>query len=327
MNSKFVHVKYLAIVLLGVVILLLVSFDAFSQSEIDLGGDDTMVMQTSRDMQREVVSYEPYDSTCTREVIDGSRTVCSAGRSERRCRKVPGVGDECWDEVTEEICREEHTYSTETYSCVEHRRVVDYVYDYTVAAKIDVVKTLRSKNFDLNQCRLGVRLAASSEEFYARCATAIIKGHVVERKEVMNGRNKMRTMKIELDFFSIEGLDALKHGLEYLNHAKGMVSFVTADLSSASNYKLSMKLTRNRLLLKDKVLFNRELKNTDYSVEKVSGGKVRITLNLAKMTGFDSTKKHTLNVVLATAKSVDIKDALNTPALTNSLSESIVIND
>lgn len=41
MNAKFLHVKYLAIVLMGIVILLLVSFDAFSQSEVDMGAGDT----------------------------------------------------------------------------------------------------------------------------------------------------------------------------------------------------------------------------------------------------------------------------------------------
>lgn len=45
MNTKFVHVKYLAIVLMGIVILLLVSFDAFSQSEIDMGSAGNFAME------------------------------------------------------------------------------------------------------------------------------------------------------------------------------------------------------------------------------------------------------------------------------------------
>ncbi len=326
MNSKFVHVKYLAIILLGVVILLLVSFDAFSD-EIDLGGSDTMVMKASQSITKEVVTYDPYEGTCYRDIQIGSHTVCSPGRSERRCRKVPGVGEECWDEVTEEICSDEPIYRSEAYSCTKYARRIEHVHDYSVDAKIDVVKSLRSKNFDLNGCALGVNLAATSEVFYARCMNAIVKGEVFNRKEVMKGRDKERSMKIELDFFSIEGLNALKRGLNSLEHSDGIVSFVTGDLSEASNYKLSVKLTRNRLLLKDKVLLLRELKNSDYTAEKLGNGMVKITLNLAKMVTFDSTKKHTLNITLAALKSVDVKGALNTPTLSNSLSESIVIND
>lgn len=327
MNSKFIHVKYLAVLLLGIVILLLVSFDAFSQSEVSIEAEDTMTLNASNSIMREEVSYEPYESTCYRDVEIGSRTVCSPGRSERRCRKVPGVGDECWDEVTEEICRDEPIYSSEAYSCTKHRRVVDYVYDYSVSARINVIKTLRSKNFDLSGCALGVRLAANDENFYARCGGAIVKGQVLDRKEVMAGRNKERAMKIELDFFSIEGLSALKDGLEDLERSQGVISFVATDLAKASNFKLSLKLVRNRFLLKDKVLFDRELKTADYKTENLADGRVKYVLNLSKMTGLDMTKKHTVSVALSTVKSVDIKEALNTPGLTNSLSRSLVIND
>ncbi len=328
MNRSLVNLKYLAVFLLAIVFLLLVSFDAFSQSEIDLGSfGDTTTIKTSKDIMREVVSYEPYDSTCTREVADGTRNVCSAGRTERRCRKVSGVGEECWD-VTEEVCSDETVYRTETYSCTEYRRVVDYVYDHSVNATIDIVKTLRSKNYDLNNCRFGVALADTNETYYARCMAAIVKVNVVSRKEVMSGANKERAIQLDLDFFDISGLNALKNGLNNLAFSKGIVTFVTSDLENLSNFKMNLKLTRNRFLLKDKVIVNRELKAGDYTLEKLAGGLAKVSVKLAAIGGdIDSTKKHTLNLTLSTVKAVDVKGSINTPKLENSLSGSIVIND
>ncbi len=327
MNAKFMHVKYLAIVLVGAVILFLVSFDAFSQSEVDMGGADSFSMKSSQNILRPEVSYEPYETTCSREVYYGTEQVCSSGRTERRCRKVPGVGDECWDE-TSESCSEQPVYRTETYRCTEMRRVVEYVYDYTVHATIDVVKTLRSKNFDLNSCRFGVKLAADNEEFYALCKSAIVKVFVVDRKEVMNGRNKERTIKLDLDFFPIDGLNALKDGLSALSHKGGIITFKSADLASASNFKLNLKLVRNRLLLKDKVLFNREIKASEFTAKPLEDGRFQVSINLAKLAGgFDSKKKHTLKVDLSTLKPVEVKDSINTPKLSNLLSDSLVIND
>lgn len=39
MSSKLIHTKYLAVVLLGIVFIVLVSVDAFSQSEVRISGD------------------------------------------------------------------------------------------------------------------------------------------------------------------------------------------------------------------------------------------------------------------------------------------------
>lgn len=327
MNAKFFHVKYLAIVLMGIVILLLVSFDAFSQSEIEMGNGDSFSMKSSQDILKEVVSYEPYEATCTREVYDGTQTVCQDGRTERRCRKISGVGEECWDE-TERVCSEEPRYSTETYSCIEHRRVVDYVYDYTVHANIEVVKTLRSKSFDIANCKFGVNLKDVNETYFARCSQAVVKAFVVDRKELLNGRNKERTIKLDLDFYPIEGLSALSKGLSALSFKSGIVTFKSANLTAASNFKLNFKLTRNRFLLKDKVLFNRAINPSEWSVAEASDGAFLVSVNLNKLaSGFDSTKKHTLKVDLSTLQAVDLKDAINTPALSNLVSDSIVIND
>lgn len=102
MNAKFMHLKYLAILLVGVVIVLFVSYDAFSQTPI--GVEDSFSFKASKNILTPVTSYIPYEGTCTRDVYDGSDTVCSPGRTERRCRKISGVGEECWEETTERVC-------------------------------------------------------------------------------------------------------------------------------------------------------------------------------------------------------------------------------
>lgn len=329
MNKSLMNLKYLAVLLLAVVFIFLVSFDAFSQSEIIIGNDgDTAVLQTSKSITREVVSYEPYESTCSREVPSGSRTVCSPGRTENRCRKVAGVGDECWEVTTGGECNEETVYETEYYSCTRSRRIVEDVHDHSVHATINVIKTLRSKNYDLNKCKFGVSLSDASENYYAVCQEAIVKHLVVKRKEEMNGKDKIRVINLDLDFFSITEINALKNGINELAHSNGVVSFVTSDLEGQSNFKMTLKLTRNRLLLKDKVVFNKSLEAGDYSMVKLSSGLARINVNLAKIgASIDSTKKHTLNIGMATIKAVDVKGALNTPKLENALNASFIIND
>ena len=323
------NLKYLAVLLTAIVFLLLVSVEAFSQSEIDLGNtSDTTSMKTSQLITREVVTYEPYESTCSREVAVGSRSECSPGRSERRCRKVSGVGEECWDVTTEEICRDVTEYETEVYSCTKYSKVINNVYDHTVHATIDVVKTLRAKKYDLNKCKFGVSLTDSSESYYARCQEAIVKHLVVSRSEVMNGKDKIRTIKLDLDFYEINELNALKNGLSDLVFSKGIVTFVTSDLEGLTNFKLNLQLTRNRFLLKDKIIFNRNLDSSDYTMMKLDGGKAKIIVNLIKIgAAIDTTKKHTLKLNLATIKGVDVKEAINIPKLENSLSASVVIND
>ncbi|MBC7539628.1 MAG: hypothetical protein H7281_12465 [Bacteriovorax sp.] len=327
MSGKLLSPKYLAVLLLAVVFVFLLSFDAFSATEMSLGGADTGTLSAAQDIKREVVTYEPYETTCSREVYDGTRNECSPGRTERKCRKVSGVGEECWDE-TEQVCSDEPVYRTETYDCVEQRKVVNEVFDYSVIAKIDVIKTLRSKNYDLNNCKFGVVLSASSESYYASCLEAIVKVNVTSRTEVMNGSNKERAIKLDLDFADISGLNATKYGLENLAFSKGIVTFVTADLASAQNFKLNLKLTRNRFLLKDKVVTDRALKAGEYTLEKMADGRAKVSIVMSKIgVDFDSSKKHTLKIDLGSVKAVDTTGAINYPKLQNALTDSLVIND
>jgi hypothetical protein len=328
MNNKIMSVKYLAVLLLGIVILLLVSFDAFSQSETSLNQGDVFTLTSSKEILRPVVTYEEQPSTCTREVYTGTHEVCSGGRTETRCRKVSGVGPECWEETTGETCTNEDTYSTETYSCMETVAVTNYVHDHNVSLNVDAVKTLRSTHYDLSKCTLGVSVEDTSESFFAKCMEAIIRVNVVSRNEVMNGEDKVRTMKVDVDFAPIDDLSAVKYGLENLNYAKGFATFKTADLSTATNFRLRAKLTRNRFLLKDKVVLDRELKAQDYKIELVGNGQAVIKVELAKLVSdFNPKYKHTLKIDLSTIKTVDVKGALNTPGLTNSLSATTVINE
>lgn len=328
MMSKLNQMKYFAVLLLAVLFLVLYSFNAFSQSEVPMGGDDTFSMQASQTIYKPEVRYIEYESTCSREVYDGTVSTCSPGRTERRCRKIAGVGEECWEE-TEEICSDVETTRTETYSCTKVDRVVEQVYDYDVNANISVVKSLRSKNYDLGQCHFGVKLAANSESFYARCNEAIIKINILERKETIDQRNKKRNIVLELDFFPIAELNALKFGIVDLKFTNNKLTFNSFDLTKSSNYKLTVVLSRNRILLKDKVILTKILTINDLKIiSQDKNGLSLIEVDLQKLSGgFDSTKKHNLKVELKTIKNVDVSNSINLPSLTNLHNNSLIINN
>lgn len=251
MNIKFIHARYLAVVLLGIVFLILASVDAFSQSEINISGPDTFVMNTS-------------------SLVDGK----------------------------------------------------------TITAHINVVKTLRSKNFNLKNCTFKVELKATTESYSAHCMEAVVKIFIVDRREMANGENKERFINLDLDFAAIEDLAALKHGLLGLDVSDGMASFEAADLSQAQNFTLRVMLSTERLLLKDKIIINRDLSESDYAVEKLSNGKARIVIDLNRLSDDVPYKKDpTLKVELKTSRPVNLKDAINSPILSNALSASLIIND
>lgn len=249
MKEKLFHAKYLAIFLLGIFIVLMISFEAFAQSEIALGGGDTAIMQISNDP--------------------------------------------------------------------------------SISARIDVTKTLRSKNYDLNDCKFGVKLKNQGEEYYARCLTALVTVYVVNRQETINGKNKDRTIQLDLDFFPMTDLKALNFGLSGVEFNNGVLKFKSADFSQVENVKLTLKLTRSRAVFKDVDIFHRELKTSEMTMTaKLADGSAEYAVDLDQLSGgFDSSKKHLLTLSLETLKSVNLKDVINTPKPSNSLVASLVIND
>ena len=293
-------------------------------NSIDLGSFETTgELKASQAMYRQEVSYVPYETTCTERVPDGTRTSCRTVY-ENHCRKVPGIGDDCTREPIQ-ICEEVDTYRTETYPCTQHRRVTENVYDHTVFANIEVTKTLRAKNFDLNGCILRVSLQSGAEEFDALCKNAQVKVKVVSRSG-----DRERSLKVDADFASVEGLEALQEGLSNLVYDKGVVSFNSADLRSAQNFSIQFKVTRNRLLLKDKVVFTKTIKISDLNIEQLAGnGRIfESSFNLKKwFPEFDASKKHTLSLTLKTVNKVDVTGAINTPKLSNELTATTVVNE
>lgn len=293
-------------------------------NSVDLGSFETTgELKASQAMYRQEVSYVPYETTCTERVPDGTTTSCRTVY-ENHCRKIPGVGDDCTREPVQ-LCEEVETYRTETYPCTQHRRVTENVYDHTVNANIEVTKTLRAKNFDLNGCFLRVTLKSGSEEFDALCKKAQVKVKVVSRSG-----DRERTLKVDVDFASTEGLEALQEGLTNLIYDKGVVSFHSADLRLAQNYTLEFKVTRNRFLLKDKIVFSKTIKVSDLIIEQLAGNGriIESSFNLKKwFPEFEASKKHTLSLTLKTVKKIDVAGAINTPKLSNELTATTIVNE
>lgn len=197
-----------------------------------------------------------------------------------------------------------------------------------VRAKINVVKTLRSRNFNLNNCTFAVELTLNKEIYEARCMEAVVKLFVVSRNEVVVGNARERVINVDLDFAPMTDLTAMKYGLVDLQVDNGVASFESADLSSATNFNLKVRVSAERRLLKDKVLISRELGASDYIVEKLDGGKARVSIDLNRLSNeLDDSKGPTLKVELKTIKPVDLQNAINNPSLANTLSASSAIND
>lgn len=251
MNSKFIHAKYLAVLLLGIVFLIMATVDAFSATEINIGSGDVYTVTTSKE-------------------VDGK----------------------------------------------------------TINAKFNIVKTLRSKNYNLNNCTFSMDLTATSEKYSAHCMEAIVKLFIVTKKEAATGESVEREINLDLDFAPITDLSAIKYGLQELSFSNGVATFETADLTQASNFALNVKLSASRKLLKDKILLNRALTASDYTVEKLPTGKARISIDLKRLSDeIEDSKDPTLKVELKTLKTVDVKDSINSPNLANALSASLIIND
>lgn len=306
----------------------LLTLPSLSYAErIGLGGDQKEITLTQEsEITKTEYTYEPYETTCSREVVIGKDTKCET-RYENKCEKVPGVGAVCHNEPSTQCTQVDRT-KTEQYACTKYMKTPYQVHDYNIRANVLFTKSDNAKNFDLSECEVGVELKESTDKFYALCGSAIVKARVLERKETMSRRDKSRTMKVALDFASLEDLAVLKYGLSTLSYDRGTVSFYTANLEKAQNFTLSMSITRNRFLLKDKLIFSKNLKPADYRLDESEYGSADVSVDLARLDGdFDSTKKHTINVVLKTTKKVDLQGAINTPELTNEISRSIVVNE
>lgn len=300
------------------------SIQTFAITEINLDGkDDTLKFNADEIIYKQVESYETYETTCYEEVPNGTRTECGTVY-ETHCKKVPY---EC-HQVPIEMCSEVQDTRTESYPCTGTRRVIINEYDYSVHAAIEVVKTPTARDFDLNGCKLGVMLSGNGESFSVNCNSAIVRAKVLERTEASQGNDKARNIKVALDFSSIVDLNALKHGLNDLKFLKGILTFNAGNLETAKNFSLSMKLKRNRFILKDVMLFDRELKSTDFTVKELASQNFLISVDIKKLApGFDSSRKNTVTLNLRAIKPVDLSGSINQPSLSNELNQSLVIKE
>jgi hypothetical protein len=325
--------KTIALVSLAVVLGLLFTVEAFSQSSVGLDFPSETILETSTNIYRQESRQEAYESTCEREVATGTHEVCSSGRTERRCRKVPGVGDECWDE-TEEVCSTETTYETETYSCTRYETVTYDVFDYLLKTKVKLVKSSLQSPFDLSKCILSVSPNKRDETYSAFCSEALVKLNKVTRVEVRGSElnnQKERTVTAELDFLSFKGLEAIKEQITSLSFDNQNVVFYATDLKNVGNFKLNFKIVRNRFLLKDKVLFSKEISPN----QLVDLGNHPTNLNLKKwslnlktlMGGIQSTKKHTLTLSLGLIKKFDLSKVVNEPRPIDNQVKTLIVNE
>jgi hypothetical protein len=289
----------------------LISFSAFSMN-VGFGVDREVVLEDEGLIYKQAVIDEEYEDTCTKRVQNPTREVCTESFEGKVCHT------------------EDPSYSYEPYLCTKHRKHTGDVLDHRVYAKIKISKDESAKGLNTN-CLLSAKINDNDETYFSVCKTAIVRAKVVSRKDVLDeGHNKNRDVSLVLSFAPIENLSALKGGLTNLAYKDGIVSFSSADLSAASNFKLSVTLTKKRFLRKDKVVFEQELEASDYQVEAVDAqrGFYKTSFDLKKLSGVDSSSgSYILKLVMKTIKPVDVQGAINVPALANELSQSLVIKE
>ena len=276
---------------------------------IDLNVQGPIMVKTTDRVTRNEERTETYSSTCTRSVMTGVETNCSP--------EVPT------------FCVNTPVYTDETFSCEETRIVNEQVYDHTVHSTIEIVKGDSARAFDLSGCTLDIYVPQdSSENYFADCDGALIRTKVLERTVDESAELREKHVKVQLDFSSIEGMSALKKGLTEVVYKNGKLSFQANDLSKASNFVLSLKITRNRFLLKDKVEFNHAVAVKDLSVQKLENGLAKMTIDLDKIgAGFDSSKKHTVELTIKTVNPVDVNNVINNGIYNNSVTDSVIVNE
>ncbi len=325
--------KTIALVSLAIVLGLLFTVEAFSQTSTKLDFNNEVVLETQTNIYRQETRQEAYESTCEREVATGTHEVCTSGRTERRCRKVPGVGDECWDE-TEEVCSTETSYETETYSCTRYETVVENVFDYVLNSSIKISKASLQSPFDLSQCVLSISPNKFDETYSAYCSEAIVKLNKVSRAESpsTDGNNKkFRTIQAEVDFMSFNGIEAIKEEMRQLSFNQQKLEFYAADLKNVGNFKLSLKIVRNRFLLKDKILYSKEIDSKsliDLGAHPQNPNLKKWSIDLKSlMGGIESTKKHTLTLSLGLITKFDLNKVINDPLPRDNQTKSLVVNE
>lgn len=306
--------------------LLLATFALFSlnaafAADSTIGNDDQKIyLSGNRDVYVQVDETEEYQTTCYDEVPDGTTQICTP-IYETRCTKVPY---ECHQEETSESCETVEKTKTISYSCTQTRTITRDVFDHTVYTNVEIIKDESHKNFDLNECSLSLNIGNFSDSLTANCGNAIIRAEEVESSE---NSEHQRTSKFKLKFSEIENIKGMMKGISAIAYNKGILSFNSADLSTAKNIALNMKLIKNRFLLKDKTIFNGTINQNAIKAEKISDDLFKVWIKLKDFISFDDSKKHTLVLNLKTISPFDISGKIiNQGYLTNSITDSIIIN-
>ncbi len=296
-------------------------FASFNSIAADLStGKDSVELKASDAVYRTWTTEEPYQSTCyeTVEVPGACRTV-----SENRCRKVSGVGEECWKEETE-ICDGSST-RTVSYSCIEYR--TEYHSEFDHYAQVEVTAKLPSdaREYDLTDCKINVGSVTDyGQDLYVNCENTIVKAKLT----TTSAAGYTRKVEAQLSFEKTDKLKAMLKGLSALAYADGKVQFTTADLRETSNFKLKALVKRDRVLLSDKTLLDRELTTSELEFVKAVDGAFQFQIDLAKLAaGFDETKRHKLELKLETKEKVDTIGIINRGNYVNELNQSLKINN
>ena len=217
---------------------------------------------------------EEYQTTCSREVYDGTRQVCRTVRTGHRCRQ--GTND-CEPTYGEE-CSSEPSYRTEYYSCTQTRTMSREVYDYPTEAVVNVKVAQIPVGMSAKE-NVTIKLHGESMTLSAKGSKAFIieitKHHVVKSIE---GNVRRSVYDIELGLtpaapviaaLSVKNMKVKQNAIDY------DMGKVTPELKIAHR----LRLAKRGFLGGEDTFFNQELPATVLKqTETANGSHFRVEL-------------------------------------------------
>ena len=263
--------------------------------------------------------YEEVEDTCSREVFDGYRTVCSAVfasnfKDRRICTRTngrtvcsgggngsggsySGGGGSSYDNDDDDdytpTCRQEADYRTEYYSCTRTIAIPYEVHDYDTKANIKIELGEMPPGFEsrptftLNLSEYG-SLSLSAKN----APGLIVLGKFVSEDRDRSSDPHLLDALARVRFVPAKKVMApVQEGMSSIKVEDKKLSFVIGKVSKPDDFYIDLKAWRVRwFIAKDRKQFDGRVKKSQYKLEDF-GEKTKVTVDLRPLMKFHKKKK------------------------------------
>lgn len=264
------------------------------------GSEDAKEVKLKTAVYRTEYRTEYYETTCSREVYDGTeqvchdvphesctgapptcRDVCHQGPNGEICRDVCSEGNQSCSTDYTTSCSSEPRYHTETYSCTQSHEVPYDVFDHNVEANVKLVfdkvpegiEALEKFNINLDN-NGGVAFTIDTS-----------KKLLIFSEKVVDAQNSQGNTLIKFVRYNISFLDLVKvkSSLMKLSNIKldlKQLSFVGGSIDKAIDIKYVINLTKKKIF-KDQNILSGEMAEKEFEVSVAIGIKT-LAINFEK---------------------------------------------